>query len=179
MKRVAGIVILVFVVPMLQGALAPYFPAAFRPDLALLVVLGLSLCWRNPATGLVLAAGCGFVVDLFSAGLLGQHALLSVVAFAASRVLSVHVSLAGVLSRMLFAAALTAAHATALTALTSFFTPGAGFDWLRPATLVPLMLVNAILAPMVTTAVAVVAAWVAGDDKSRRLLRLETRRWAS
>jgi rod shape-determining protein MreD len=179
MKRVAGIVILVFVVPMLQGALAPYFPPAFRPDLALLVVLGLSLCWRNAATGLLLAAGCGFVVDLFSAGLLGQHALLSVVAFAAARALSVHVSLAGTFSRMFFAAALTSAHATAITALTSFFTPGAGFDLLRPSTLLPLMLANAILAPIVTTAVAAVVAWVAGEDTNRRLLRIETRRWAS
>jgi rod shape-determining protein MreD len=98
-KRIVGIAILVFVVPMLQGALAPYFPTALRPDLALLVVFGLSLCWRNAATGLLLAALCGFVVDLFSAGLLGQHALLSVVVFGASRLLSVHVSLAGVFSR--------------------------------------------------------------------------------
>ena len=179
MKRAAGIAILVFAVPMLQGALAPYFPAALRPDLALLVVFGLSLCWRNTATGLVLAAICGFVVDLFSAGLLGQHALLAVLAFAGARALSVHVSLVGAFPRMLFAAALTAAHATGLAVLTAFFTPGAGFGLLRPGILVPQILANALVAPLVTVVVAVVAAWIAGEDAGRRLLRLETRRYAS
>src|SRR5207247_6488471 len=70
-KRTAAILALVFGVPMLQGSLAPFLPAAFRPDLALLVVFALSLSWRDPATGLVLAAVCGFVVDLFSGAVLG------------------------------------------------------------------------------------------------------------
>jgi rod shape-determining protein MreD len=179
-KRAAGIAILVFAIPMLQGALAPFFPAALRPDLALLVVFGLSLCWRNTATGLVLAACCGFVVDLFSAGLLGQHALLSVVVFGASRLLSVHMTMAGTFARMLFAAALTVGHAFGLAALTAFFTPGAGFGLLRPSYLGPHVLANALVAPIVTGMVAGVAGWIVGEDTgSHRTLRIETRRWVA
>jgi rod shape-determining protein MreD len=96
-KAIAAIFALVFGVPMLQGALAPFLPPAFRPDLALLVVFALSLSWRNPASGLVLVAICGFIVDLFSGALLGQHALLSVLAFVATRALTFHVSMIGAL----------------------------------------------------------------------------------
>src|SRR5262249_11931747 len=63
-KPVIAIFALVFGIPVLQGAIAPSLPPAFRPDLALLAVLSLSLAWRNTATGLVLAAICGFFVDL-------------------------------------------------------------------------------------------------------------------
>jgi hypothetical protein len=45
--------VIVFGVPMLEGALAPFLPAPFRPDLPLLVVFALALAWRNTGTGLV------------------------------------------------------------------------------------------------------------------------------
>jgi len=179
-KAATGVAILVLAIPMLQGALAPYFPGALRPDLALLVVFGLALCWRNSATGLVLAAASGFAVDLFSAGLLGQHALLSVLVFGASRLLTVHMAMAGAVSRMLFAAVLTVAHAFGLAALTSFFTPGAGFGLLRPSYLGPHVVANALVAPIVTGVVAGIAAWISGEDTSgHRTLRIDTRRWVA
>jgi rod shape-determining protein MreD len=177
-KRALGIVILVFAVPLLQGALVPFLPPAVRPDLALLVVFALTLSWRNTATGLVLAAICGYVVDLFSGGLLGQHALMSVLVFAASRVLSVRVSMIGAIPQMIFAGALTAAHAFGMAALTTFFTPGAGFGLLRLGTLVPHIAANAILAPLVASLVSVVVSWVGGEQDGRRPLRLATRSFA-
>jgi rod shape-determining protein MreD len=168
---------LVLAVPMLQGALGPFLPSAFRPDLALLVVFALSLSWRNTATGLVLAAVCGFFVDLFSGALFGQNALVSVVVFVAARALSVHVSMIGVLPQVTFAAALTAVHALGLTMLTTFFTPASDFAMLRPAILAPRVLANALVAPVVVAVVAGLVAWVSGEDVSRRTLRIATRSW--
>jgi len=175
-KRIAAILALVFGVPMVEGALAPFLPAAFRPDLALLVVFALSLSWRDPATGLVLAAVCGFVVDLFSGALLGQNALLSVLAFVASRALSVQVSMIGALSQMIFAAGLTAVHAIGIVGLTALFTPGADFTMLRLAVLAPRVGVNAITAPAVIWLVSGLVAWVVGEELSRRTLRIATSR---
>jgi rod shape-determining protein MreD len=169
--------VIVFGVPMLEGALAPFLPAAFRPDLPLLVVLALSLSWRNTATGVVLAAVCGYVVDLFSGALLGQNALLSVVAFMVARSLSVHVSMIGALPQMIFAAALTAVHAIGVVGLTTLFTPGADLALLRPSIVLPRVAVNAIAAPAVIWVVSVLVAWVAGEEPSRRPLRIATRSW--
>jgi rod shape-determining protein MreD len=176
-KRVIAMLALVFAVPTLQGALGPFLPAAFRPDLALLVVFSLSLSWRNTASGLVLAAVCGFFVDLFSGALFGQNALVSVLVFVAARALSVHVSMIGALPQVTFAAALTIVHALGLTMLTTFFTPAADFALLRPAILAPRVLANALIAPVVGWVVSVLVAWVSGEDTGRRPLRLATRSW--
>jgi rod shape-determining protein MreD len=176
-KAIAAIFTLVFGVPMLQGALAPFLPPAFRPDLALLVVFALSLSWRNPASGLVLVAICGFIVDLFSGALLGQHALLSVLAFVATRALSVHVSMIGALPQMTCAAALTAVHAIGMVGLTAFFTPGADFSPPRLGIVIPRIAVNAIAAPGVCWIASGLVAWVIGEDLGRRPLRIATRRW--
>ena len=169
--------VIVFGVPMLEGALAPFLPAAFRPDLPLLVVLALAIAWRNTATGLVLVAVCGFVVDLFSGALLGQHALLSVIAFVAARVLSQHVSMIGVLPQIVFAAGFTAVHAIGVVGLTTLFTPGADLALLRPGVVLPRVLVNALVAPAVYWAVSGIVSWVSGEDLSRRPLRIATRSW--
>jgi rod shape-determining protein MreD len=176
-KRAAAMLLIVFGVPMLEGALARFLPAAFRPDLPLLVVLALSLSWRNTGTGVVLAALCGYVVDLFSGALLGQNALLSVLAFMAARALSVHVSMIGALPQMVFAAALTALHAIGMVGLTTLFTPGADFSLLRPAVVLPRVGVNAIAAPAVNWVVSGLVAWVVGEEIGRRPLRIATRSW--
>ena len=169
--------VIVFGVPMLEGALAPFLPAAFRPDLPLLVVLALAIAWRNTATGLVLAAVCGFVVDLFSGALLGQHALLSVLAFVAARALSQHVSMIGVVPQVVCAAGLTAVHAIGVVGLTTFFTPGADLALLRPGVVLPRVVVNALVAPAVNGIGAALVAWVTGEDPGRRPLRIATRSW--
>jgi rod shape-determining protein MreD len=176
-RRVLALLAIVFGVPMLEGALAPFLPAAFRPDLPLLVVLALALAWRNTATGLVLVAMCGFVVDLFSGALLGQHALLSVLAFAAARALSQHVSMIGVLPQIVFAAGLTTVHAIGVVGLTTFFTPGADLALLRPGVVLPRVAVNALIAPTVNALGAALVAWASGEDTGRRPLRIATRSW--
>lgn len=177
MKPIAAIFALVFGIPILQGALAPFLPPAFRPDLALLVVFALALAWRNTATGLLLAATCGFVVDLFSGALRGQHALLSVLAFVATRSLSDSVSMIGALPQMICAAALTVVHAIGIVGLTAFFTPGADFSLPRFWVVAPRVAVNAIAAPGVSWVVSGLVSWVVGEDAGRRPLRIATRRW--
>jgi len=176
-RRTLALLAIVFGVPMLEGALAPFLPAAFRPDLPLLVVLALALAWRNTATGLVLVAMCGFVVDLFSGALLGQHALLSVLAFAAARALSQHVSMIGTLPQIVFAAGLTAVHAIGVVGLTTFFTPGADLALLRPGVVLPRVAVNALIAPTVNALGAALVAWASGEETGRRPLRIATRSW--
>jgi len=176
-KPLVAILALVFGIPLLQSALAPFLSPAFRPDLALLAVFALALVWRNTATGLVLAAICGFVVDLYSGALRGQHALLSLLVFAAARSLSVHVSLIGMLPQMTCAAAVTVVHAIGVVGLTGFFTPDAEFSLPRFWVVVPRVAVNAISAPVVSWVVAGLVAWVAGEDVGRRPLRIATRRW--
>ncbi len=178
MRRAIGVALLALLVPMVQGALAPFLPRLLRPDLALLVLVGVSLCWRSTSTGLLLVAACGFGVDLFSGGLLGQHALLGVLVFGAARALSVHVNLLGTLPQMLFVAALSAVHALGLAALASFFTPEAP-ALLGLGDLAPRALANTVLAPVVIAGVAQLVAWMGGDESGRRTLRLEPRSWAA
>lgn len=179
MKRGVGLLLLVLGVPMIEGGLAPFLPTVARPDLSLLVVLALAFCWRSTAGGLVLAAVSGFAVDLFSGGLLGQHALLRVGVFAAARLLSLHVNLLGVLAQTLFAGAATAAHAVGVAALTALFSPGAGLGLVAPGDVALHAGVNALLAPLVTAVVSTLVSWLGDEDAGRRALRLEPRSWAA
>jgi len=125
----------------------------------------------------VLVAVCGFVVDLFSGALLGQHALLSVLAFVAGRVLSQHVSMIGALPQIVFAAGITVVHAIGVVGLTTFFTPGADLALLRPGVVLPRVAVNALVAPAVNAVVATLVTWVSGEEMGRRPLRIATRSW--
>lgn len=178
MKRVLALAGLVFAPPVLQGALAPFLPAALRPDLALLVVFALALGWRNPVTGLALVAAGGFAVDMLSGGLLGQRALLGVLLFGAARMLSLRVGLLGPFPQMLFAGLLTAVQAVGLAALTSFFTPGSGVGLLRPGPLALQAGVNAFAAPFLVPAVQVLVGWLGGDESARRGTKLALRSYA-
>ena len=178
MRRGAALAVLVFFLPVLQTGLALFLPEFLRPDLSLLSVLGLALCWRNTASGLVLTAIIGFVVDLFSGGLLGQNALLYLMAFLTARVLSLHVNLVGSFPQMAFAAGLTVGYLLGLVALTSFFTAESTGVWHLDRLAVH-ALVNAFAAPFVTAVVGVLTAWVGGEESARRTLRLEPRGWAA
>ena len=71
---------------MVQGAAAGWMEQRVIPDLGLLIVVALGTRWRSLASGIVLAALIGYLADLLSGSLLGQHALLRMLAFAAARV---------------------------------------------------------------------------------------------
>ena len=96
-------------IPMLQGALAPFLPAGVPPrPRAARGVRALARRGATPRPASCSPRSCGFVVDLFSGALLGQHALLSRARVRGARARSrVHVSLIGALPQMTCAAALT------------------------------------------------------------------------
>ena len=68
----------------IQSALATFVPPPYCPDLGLLVVIAIGLRWRGLTVGLLLAALLGFAADIMSGTLMGQHALLRMVAFASA-----------------------------------------------------------------------------------------------
>lgn len=177
MKRALVLAALALLVPMVQGGVAPFLPRATCPDLALLLVIAMGLCLRGAATGVVFAAGIGFVSDLLSGSLQGQHALLFVLAFGLARVVSGHMNLQGAFARMAVAAILSLGAALFMAGVMAFFaktgTPlASGPELLRQA------VVDALVAPPL---IGLAARGVArlGDDDGRRLLRLEPRRFSA
>lgn len=175
MKRVLVLVALGLVAPILQGALAPFLPWGTCPDLGLLVVIGLGLSLRSGVAGLALAAEIGFVADLLSGSLLGEHALLRMLAFALARLASLHVNLHGTLTQMALAAGLSALSAGGILGLTAFFSSGTASVLVTLPDVLQQAAVNALVAPVLISAVARLVARL-GDEEGRRVLRLEPRR---
>jgi hypothetical protein len=175
-KRIVCFALLGLFVPMVQGAMAGMLPAGWCPDATLLLVMALGLCWSEGLVGaLALATLIGFVSDLLSGSLLGEQALLALCTLGAARVVSSHVNLHGAPSQMVLAAGITAASAFATSALTAFFSQGAGAGLVGGLALLRHAAVNAVLAPF---AIAVVRGLLArlDDESGRRVLRLEPRR---
>jgi cell shape-determining protein MreD len=165
--------------PMLQSALAPYLSAALCPDFGLLLVVALGLSGRSVAGGLLFSGFVGFVADLLSGALLGQHALLRVLAFVAARIANLHVNLVGVGVKGIFVAVLTVLNGLAMGGITAFFSPGAGFAAIGARELVLGALVNALAAPFVTLVVSFALTRLDDEGGGRRLVRLEPRRWSA
>jgi cell shape-determining protein MreD len=176
LKRAIAIALLGAIAPMIQGAFAGFLPASWCPDASLLLVTALGLAWPGSLAGaLALVTFHGFVCDLLSGSLLGQHALVSICTFAAARVVSSHVNLHGAASQMVLAAGLTAGSAFAQSGLTAFFSPSSGRGLLSPGALLAQAAVNSVFAPLVIAAVRGLLARL-DDESGRRVLRLEPRR---
>ncbi len=158
-----------------SGALGLFLPPHWRPDLGLLLVVAVALSWRSSSGGVLLAAVFGFFADLLSGTLLGQHALLHLLAYAAARLGSSQLNLRGVLPQAAFVALLTVVHAGVVAASTAFFVPGVAFALPALGAVAAQALVNAVCAPLVTGGVGFVVGHLSPDDVTRRLLRLEPR----
>jgi len=160
----------------LQGALATLVPPPWCPDLGLLVVITIGLRWRALGTGLVLAAALGFAADILSGSLVGQHALLRVIAFASAYLAGRQLNLKGSLPLVVFTASVSFAYGIAVYAVSTFFV-GAGapsLGWLVDG--VQHAIVNGLLSTTVFSVVSRVAVW-AGDSGARgRTLHIEARR---
>jgi rod shape-determining protein MreD len=174
-KRAGALLGLGVLAPMLQGGLAPFVPQGLFPDLSFLLVVSIGLCWRSAVGGLLLAAATGFVCDLLSGALLGQHALLRVFAYGTARYASDQVNLRSPGAQMVFVAILTGINALAMGSLTAFFSPGTAVQWIGFWELVLVTATNALTAPLVTAFVGTLVARLGDDEAGRRLLRLETR----
>lgn len=176
MKRVSALAGLAFAALVLQAAVARIVPPQWCPDLGLLVVIGLGLGMRKAATGVALAALVGYLSDLLSGSLLGQHMLLRMVAFAAARIGSRQLNLRGRAPLAIFAAGLSAGYGLALWAIVAFFARAAHPPLPAVGDFVAQAVVNGLLGPIVAPAVA----WLSltlGDEEGARLMRLEPRKF--
>ena len=176
MKRGVALVALGLLVPIFQGGVAPFLPRGACPDLGLLLVIALVVGLRSAAGGVALAAWIGFVSDLLSGSLFGQHALLRILAFGGARLTGGHMNLHGAFTQMALAAGLTVASAFGMVGLSAFFAgsapvaPGGELFWHAG--------VNALIAPFVLGLVGRLITKLDGDD-GRRLLRLEPRSYSA
>jgi rod shape-determining protein MreD len=160
---------------MVQGALNTFVPARFTPDLGFLIVIALGLHWRSAGGGFVIAAALGFAADLLSGSLLGEQALLRLLAFGTARFASRHLNLRGAVPQAVFVLIFTAVNALGIGLLNSFFTSRGGFDLVMLRDLPPHAAINALFAPLVSRVVEAVASALGDDDGGRRLLRLAPR----
>jgi rod shape-determining protein MreD len=161
---------------MVQGAAAGWIEQLAVPDLGLLIVVALGTRWRSLASGIALAALIGYVADLLSGSLLGQHALLRMLAFAAARVGSRSLNLRGALPQAVFVGILTLVNALGVAVLTAFFVPDAGFGLASAGALLTHAGINAVFAPLVALGTDRILGLVSDGDAGRRLLRIEPRR---
>ena len=162
----------------IQGALATVLPPPWCPDLGLLLVLCLGLRWRGLALGLALAFVLGFSADLLSGSLLGQHALLRLVAFATAFVAGRQLNLRGGIPLVAFVSTVTFVYGIAVALLSAFFLdtgwPPASkwFDALIHS------VVNGLVAPWVLAGVNRLSVWAGDEDGAVRSLPIEPHRRA-
>ncbi len=176
MKRelvLAGLSLLVLIA---QAAVGRVVAPEWCPDLGLLIVVGFGLSVRSAASGVALAAFVGYLTDLLSGSLLGQHMLLRMAAFAAARMGCRRLNLRGPVPLAIFAAGLSTAHGLALWALVSFFASGSPPPWPPVGDFVAQAVVNGLLAPLVAAGVARVYQAL-GDEEGTKLMRLEPRKF--
>jgi rod shape-determining protein MreD len=174
-KRILVLLLIGIAAPVLQGAVNTFIPARFTPDLGFLIVIALGLHWRSAAGGLVVSVALGFVTDLLSGSLLGEHALLRLLAFGAARSASRHLNLRGSLPQAIFVLFFTGVNALGIGLLNTFFTSGGGFDLVTLRDLLPHASINALFVPLVSRVVEAVATSLGDDESGRRLLHLEPR----
>jgi rod shape-determining protein MreD len=174
-KRTLVILFVGIAAPVLFGSVNNFLPARFMPDLGLLIVIALGLHWRSTASGLLLAATLGFASDLLSGSLLGQQALMRLLAFGVARSASGHLNLRGAVPQSFFALVFTVVNAIGIALLSVFFTGNGGFDFVMLRDLLPHAFVNALLATPVSRAVEIVATSFGDDEGARRVLRVAPR----
>jgi rod shape-determining protein MreD len=169
MLLLAGLLALV-----IQGALATIVSPPWCPDLALLVVLCIGLRWRGLAAGLWLAALLGFAADLLSGSLMGQHALLRVLAFVSAFFASRQLNLKGSLPLVIFSAAVTVGYGIALVAVSTFFVGRAPVSLGGLTDLLVHGSVNGLAVPFVYSFVTRVSIWAGEDDTNSRTLHFDS-----
>jgi rod shape-determining protein MreD len=175
-KRALALAAIPFSALILQAAASRVVAPAWCPDLGLLLVVGFGLVLRSAGAGILFASVVGYLSDLLSGALLGQHVLLRMAAFAAARVGSRRLNLRGAVPLAIFSAALSAGHGLGLWALAAFFAPGDPPALPPPADFASQALVNGLLAPLFAAGAARLCQAL-GDEEGTRLLRLEPRKF--
>lgn len=175
MRPAAALTCIALAAVVLQGALAALLPPVLLPDLGLLVTVAAAVA--APAVGaLLLAAGLGYGADVLSGTLLGQFALLRLLAFAATRFVHGQFHLERGLPLASFCFALSILDTLGLAALSNLFvgTSPLGLEALPVA--LGRAFLNAVLAPVVHWLVSSVLEGLQDSDARRREVRFDTRR---
>lgn len=168
MKRGLSLFALALVGLILQGALGMLVPAHGVPDFALLAAIGVALTVGG-AQGLALAALVGYAADLLSRALFGEHAVLGVLAYAATRIVALQLDLGRAPTRIAFVALLSVACDLGHAGLERLFSGAVGLDGAFARAVAIHAVVNAVASLFVVGAVQGVAARLAGEeDASRR-----------
>lgn len=175
MKRPGGLFALGFAALTIQGTLGTFAPAYALPDLLLLFVVGMGVCVGG-VEGLLVTAALGYTEDLLSGALLGQHALLLALAFAATRIATRTLSLQRPFARLTLVAGLSLLHGLGVLGLTALFADAGPGDFGVADRLLLHAGVNAALAPFLIDWVERAAAQLGGEEEAARpSLRVETR----
>lgn len=106
-----------------QGALARTLSPPWCPDFAWLIVVGVGLRWPTFLSGIFLAVGLGYAMDLLSGSLMGQHALLRILTFLAAALAArqLDLSVSGGLPVGIFVFAMTVLNGVLTVMMLSFF----------------------------------------------------------
>jgi rod shape-determining protein MreD len=174
-KRAVALLALCALAPMVQGVVGRFVPLYLFPDLGLLLVVGLGLCWRSTAGGVVLAVAVGLIADLLSGSLLGQQALLRMFAFGAARSCSQQLNLRGARPLAIFVVGLTLVCGMGSAVLTSFFMAGPGLEREMLRELIPHAVINSVFAPLGVSIVERITNWLGDADGGNQLLTLHPR----
>jgi rod shape-determining protein MreD len=159
---------------LLRGVLSGVLPAGLCPDLALVVVVAVGLQLPGIA-GLLLATALGGVVDVLTGALLGQHAMLFVVAFGTTRVAASQLDLRRGLPTFVLVAALSVGHGLLAVALSRLFRGSA--PWPGPEPLLVQAGLDALLALLALPLLSRLVQQLSDDD--RRAVKLAPRRRAA
>jgi cell shape-determining protein MreD len=159
----------------LQGALAALVPPALIPNLGLLLAVAAAVA-APPLPALLFAAALGYGADLLSGSLLGEQALLWLLAFATTRFVSGQFHLERGFPLAGFCLALGALEPLGLAALSRLFAGTSPFGWESLPTLALRALFTAALAPYVQGLVAGSLELLQEGDARRREVRFDTRR---
>lgn len=160
-----------------RGAAAGFFPSVWLPDVGLLVVLAIGVT-RAGARGLILSAALGYTADVLAGSLFGQHALLWILAFAATRVAARQLDLRRLLPFAVFAAGITALDGAGLVMATRFFAGTASIDTRFLGDLAAQVGVNAFVAPLVRALAWGILEAIGVDERARRPLWFQPGRHA-
>ena len=159
----------------LQGTLAALLPPPLVPDLALLVALVAAVV--APALpALLLAAGLGFGADLLSGTLLGEQALLRLLAFATTRFVSSQFHLERGRPLASYCLAIGLLDPLGLAALSRLFSGASPIGWESLPTAAVRALLGAALAGGVHRIVGAALESLNDGDARRREVRFDTRR---
>lgn len=177
MKRILVLAGLGVLGPIIQGAVSPFLPRGLCPDGGLLLVVAIGLTLRSTLSGVLLAGWVGFVSDLLSGSLLGQHAMARLAAFGVARLAGFQMNLQGGLAQIVLTGAVTLVSSALLVGLSAFFASGIAAPMASPVEIGWHAAVNALCAPFVVAIVRRIVHSL-GDDDGRRVLPLEPRSFA-